>query len=288
MIDIKPIAWITDSTSTLPEEFIQDPNNHVYVVPLRLIVDDTCYKENIDITADEFYEQMRIHDKASSSQPPIGEFIELYESLKDRYEEAFAVHCSSSLSGTYHSSLQAAEIAGMKVTGIDSKVGAYPLREMIMRGIHWQNSGCSVKEIKERIEQIIRNMSFYMLPSSLTQLHRSGRVSGPQLMLSQLLRIHLLLKFDDGKVFVEEKIRTFRKAKQRLLDILKKDVELIKEVCIMHANNMEEALKLKEEILKMAPALRTEIMSFIPVAGIHAGEGTLALSWIRGSHTSMA
>ncbi|AKG34449.1 DegV family protein [Paenibacillus durus] len=276
---MKSIAWVTDSTSTLNPDFARD--NHVYIIPLRLIAGNECYKENIEITAEQFYEKMRQLERVGSSQPPIGEFIELYESLKEKYDHIIAVHCSSELSGTFNTSLQAAEIADTPVTGIDSKVGAYPLREMIMSGVHWQQMGCTVKEIKERIEQMINNMSFYMLPTSLTQLHRSGRVSGSQLVLSQLLRIHLLLRFDGGKVFVAEKIRTFKKTKQKLLEILKKDVELIKDVCIMHANNVEEARKLDEEIKDMAPALRTEIMPFIPVAGLHAGEGTLALAWIR-------
>ncbi|MRN52579.1 DegV family protein [Paenibacillus monticola] len=278
---MKPIAWVTDSTSTLDPEFAK--NNHVYIVPLRLLVNDECYKENIDITSEQFYEKMRQHERVSSSQPPIGEFIELYEQLKQEYEEIIAIHCSSDLSGTFSTSMQAAEIAQANVVGIDSKVGAYPIREMIMRGIHWQNMGLSVQEIKEKIENIIQNMSFYLIPSNLTQLHRGGRVTGSQLVLSQLLRIHLLLRFDDGKIIVEEKIRTFKKTKQKLLDNLKKDVELITDVCIMHANNMEEALKLEEEIKKMAPALRTEIMTFIPVAGIHAGEGTLAMAWIKSN-----
>lgn len=276
---MKRIAWVTDSTSTLNPDFAKD--NHIYIVPLRLVAGNECYRENEDITAEQFYEKMAHHERVGSSQPPIGEFIELYESLKERYDHIIAVHCSSELSGTFNTSLQAAEIAEASVTGIDSKVGAYPLREMIMSGVHWQKMGCSVKEIKDKIEQIIHNMSFYMLPTSLTQLHRSGRVSGPQLVLGQLLRIHLLLHFDGGKVFVEEKIRTFKKAKLRLLEILKKDAELIREVCIMHAANPEEATKLEEEIRDLAPDLRTEIMPFIPVAGIHAGEGTLALSWIR-------
>ena len=278
---MKPIAWVTDSTSTLDPEFAK--NNHVYIVPLRLIVNDESYKENIEITPEQFYDKMREHEKVSSSQPPIGEFIELYEQLKEEYEEIIAVHCSSELSGTYSTSLQAADIAETSVVGIDSKVGAYPIREMIMRGIQWHKMGFSVNEIKDKIENIIQNMSFYLIPSSLAHLHRGGRLSGSQLVLGQLLRINLLLRFDEGKVIVDEKIRTFKKTKQRLLEILKKDLELIKDVCIMHANNMEEALILEEEIKDMAPTLRTEIMTFVPVAGIHAGEGTLALAWIKNN-----
>ncbi|MFD1910342.1 DegV family protein [Paenibacillus rhizoplanae] len=52
---MKSIAWVTDSTSTIDSEFAM--NNHVYIVPLRLIVNNECYKENIDINADQFYDK---------------------------------------------------------------------------------------------------------------------------------------------------------------------------------------------------------------------------------------
>jgi DegV family protein with EDD domain len=278
---MKSIAWVTDSTSIIDPEFAK--NNHVYIIPLRIIINNECYKENIDITIDEFYEKMRQHENVGSSQPPIGEFIELYERLKEEYDEIIAVHLSSELSGTYNASMQAAEIAEATVIGIDAKVGAYPIREMIMRGIHWEKKGLSGQEIKEKIENMIQNMSFYLIPASLTQLHRSGRVSGSQFVLSQLLRINLLLRFDEGKVIVVEKIRTMKKTQQALLEIFKQDLRLVSDVCIMHSNNLELALKLEDDIKAMAPGLRTEIMTYIPAVAVHAGEGTVGLSWIKNT-----
>ncbi len=282
---MRTIAWVTDSTAMLDAEFARE--HDVYVVPLCLIAGDEVYRENVDITSEQFYEKMRVHEKVSSSQPPIGEFIRLYESLKGHYDDIIVIHCSSELSGTYHSSLQAAEIAETPIIGIDSKIGAFPLREMILQGILYYREGMSALEIRDRIQGMINDMSFYMIPASLSQLHRSGRVSGTQLVISNLLSIHLLLRFQEGKVIVEDKIRTMKKARLKLLDVLKKDMEHVRDVCIMHANNMEGAFKLKEEILHMAPLLRIEIASFIPVAGIHAGEGTLALAWIKNHYSAL-
>lgn len=276
---MRSIAWITDSTSTIDPDFARE--NHVYIVPLRLIVGKDEYKESVDISAEDFYLKMENESKVSSSQPPIGEFIELYESLKGKYDDVIAIHCSSELSGTLNSSMQAAEIAEMSAIGIDSKFGAYPLREMVLAGIQWHKLGHSIQEIREKIETMIKNTSFYLIPASLHRLHASGRVSGTQLLLSNLLRIHLLLRFEEGKVVVEEKIRTFKKAKQKMIDTLKQDVDKIKKVCIMHANNKEEAEEISKEITGLHPSLKTEIMTFIPVVGVHAGEGTIALSWIK-------
>lgn len=276
---MRSIAWVTDSTSTIDPDFARE--NHIYIVPLRLILGQDAYKESIDISAGDFYEKMQHESKVSSSQPPIGEFIELYESLKGKYDDVIAIHCSSELSGTLNSSVQAAEIAEVSASFIDSKFGAFPLREMVTAGINWHKLGHSIHEIKEKIEMMIQNTSFYLIPASLNRLHASGRVSGTQLLLSNLLRIHLLLRFEEGKVVVEEKIRTFKKAKQKMVETLKHDIQKIKKVCIMHANNMEEAEEIEKEISVLHPSLKTEIMTFIPVVGVHAGEGTIAMSWIK-------
>ncbi|MGO4532997.1 DegV family protein [Paenibacillus sp. 2TAF8] len=277
---MKKIAWVTDSTSTIDSAFAEQ--NHIYIVPLRIVFGEECYRETEEISSDTFYEKLAASSHASSSQPPIGEFIELYESLKDKYDEIIAIHCSTELSGTLHTSMQAADIAGATVTAIDSKAGAYPLREMVMQGLEWQKQGCSATEIKTRIEQMIDNMSFYLIPGSLQNLHRSGRVSGTQLIISQLLKINLLLRFEEGKVVVNEKIRTFKRTKERMLDMLKKDMEKVKHVCIMHANNDDEAHTIKQQIAEILPRLKTEIMPFIPVVSIHTGSGTIGLCWIRG------
>ncbi|NMO97797.1 DegV family protein [Paenibacillus lemnae] len=276
---MRSIAWVTDSTSTLDPEFAA--SHHIYIVPLRLILGQEEYKESVDISPEDFYVKMHNESKVSSSQPPIGEFIELYESLKERYDDIIAIHCSSELSGTLNSSLQAAEIADVPIIGIDSKFGAFPLCEMVKAGVAWHQEGHTAQEIRDKILSMINNTSFYLIPASLNRLHASGRVSGTQLLLSNLLKIHLLLRFDEGKVVVDEKIRTFKKARQKMMDYLSLDISRIEKACIMHANNLDEAKVIQQELALLHPGLKTEIMTFIPVAGIHAGEGTVALAWIK-------
>ncbi|MHA0856102.1 DegV family protein [Paenibacillus sp. CMAA1364] len=276
---MKRIAWVTDSTCTIDPQFAKE--NHIYIVPLLLVIGNESYKETIDITDEEVYEKLSSGATAGSSQPPIGEFIELYESLKNTYDEIIAIHCSSKLSGTFDTSMQGAEIAETTVIGIDSKVGAFPLREMIMKGLELQQQGHAATEIKNHIDNMIEQTEFFLIPSSLQQLHRSGRVSGTQLVISNLLKIHLIIRFDQGKIFVQEKIRTLKKAKQRLLDYMMLDADRMQSICIMHANNIELAIEIKDEITLLAPHLNIEIMTFIPVVGIIAGEGTIGLCWIK-------
>lgn len=277
---MKKIAWITDSTSGLSKDFIETYN--IYVIPLHVILDGTSYREEVDLTNDEFYEKMKAGLDAKTSQPAYGEFVELYERLKDQYDCGIAIHASSELTGTYRSSLNAARRTGFDVAVIDSKMGAYALGKMIKKGIQLQQEGKSFEEIVAEVRTYPALAEMFLLPASLEQLKRSGRVSTSRAILASLLNIQLILGFDDGKVIVHSKIRSKRRAKQRLFDIIHEAINKhqINELCVMHAGVKETAEQWKEELEAFHERLKIKIATLVPVAGVHTGYGTMAVSWL--------
>lgn len=278
---IKKFAWITDSTCGLTEEFIKE--NNIYVLPLSVIVNGKSYKEDIEITKEEFYEKLKEHGEgAKTSQPSFGEFIELYEELREKYDGGIAIHASSALTGTYDSSKNASHQTGFPVEVIDSKIGAYALGKMIQNGIAFEKEGKSYEEIVSVLRTYPDKAEMYLLPASLDQLKRSGRVSTPQAIFASLLNINLLLSFEEGKVIVDEKIRTKKKAKNRLFQIIADSIEKnqLKEICVMHAGVMEMAQNWKEELEKVHNQIKVKTEALVPVAGVHTGYGTMAVSWL--------
>lgn len=278
---MKKVAWITDSTCGLSEEFIKEKN--IYVLPLNVIVNGTSYKEDIDISKEEFYEKLKVHGEgAMTSQPAFGEFIELYNKLKEEYDYGIALHASSALTGTYNSSINASKQTGFPVEVIDSKIGAYALGKMISNGIELEEKGMDYKKIVKTLRTYPDKTEMYLLPSSLEQLKRSGRVSTPQAILASLLNINILLRFQDGKVIVDERIRTKRRAKNRFFQIIEAAVKKhgLNEFCIMHAGVKEMAQSWKEELEKVHNNVKIKTESLVPVAGVHTGYGTLAVAWL--------
>lgn len=91
------IAVVTDSTAYLNKEQVEKYN--IRVVPIPFIIDDKVYNEGIDITTEEFYEKLRTCEKfPTTSQPPVGELVELYESLADEgYDTVISIHLALSL-----------------------------------------------------------------------------------------------------------------------------------------------------------------------------------------------
>lgn len=279
---MKKIAWITDSTCGLPPEFIEE--NNIYVVPLNVIINGVSYKEDIEITKDEFYEKLKQPDvEATTSQAALGDFIELYEKLKEEYDCGIAIHASAELTGTYNSSVTAAKQVGFDVEVIDSQIGNYALGKMIRNGLALQAEGKSYEEIVTEIRKYPALAEMYLLPSSFEQLRKSGRVSKGQAILASLLNINLLLGFEEGKVVVEDKVRTKKRAKDRLFKMIENVVNKnpLQEICVMHAGVIDMAHAWKEELEKAHKQIEVKIKTLVPVAGVHTGHGTMAVSWLR-------
>lgn len=275
------IAWITDTTASLSKEFIEQYNIHV--VPLHVVINQESYKETIDITQKEFYERMKKEDsKFQTSQPAIGDFVELYTRLKEDYDYGIAIHASSLLSGTFQTSVMAAEMADFKLLAIDSLTGSYPLSFLIKKGIELMEQGLDSSEVIAKLNTLRENTRLFLVPSSLDQLRKSGRVSGGQAILASLFNIKPILAIEDGGAKIKDKVRTEKRALAWLINNLKTDLEtkIVKKAAIVHANDSERAAEFEKLVNETFPDIETESMMLITVAGVHTGVGTLGLSWV--------
>jgi DegV family protein with EDD domain len=276
----KDIAWITDSTASLSDDFIR--NNNIYVVPLSIIFGEESYLEGVDITAEDFYPKLAASKVLpKTSQPAIGEFVELYQKLKAEYKHAIAIHASSALTGTYQSSVAASSMVDYKVEVIDSKIGSYPLGRMIEKGIEMQKAGKSYEEIVSLLRTLPDKANLYMAPGSLEQLHKGGRLSTTQVIIGSLIKLKLIVRFEDGKVVLFDKIRTEKKVKERLFQILEEASSNIKEASVIHGNVGSIAEEWREELQQRFPQISFSTTIFSPVPGTHTGQGTIGLAWIN-------
>ena len=279
----KKIAWITDTAAQLDQAFIQQYN--VHILPLSIVFQDGVYRENIDLTQDEFYNNLNVAKiPPKTSQPAIGEMVALYEKLQQQgYDCAIALHVSSGMSGTFDSSQTAAQMVDFKVYPIDSKIGSYPMVKMIKIGSELIEQGRDVEEIVTAVKKITENSELAFIPVNLNQLHKSGRVSGTQAFLSNLLNIKVIISFEDGKPVMQEKVRAYKRARKNVTDLLRSDMKkgAIPEIAVIHCNNTNAAHAWRDELLLEFPDLHIQVLPLSVCVGVHAGEGTTGLSWVR-------
>lgn len=279
---MKKIAWITDTAAQLDEAFIRKYD--VHVLPLSVVFSEGSYRESIDLTQQEFYDKLQgAKVSPKTSQPAIGEMLALYEKLEaEGYDFAIAVHLSSGLSGTIETARTAAGMTDFKVYPIDSKIGSFPMVKMIETGNEMLASGKEAEEVVAAIESMTAKSKLSFIPASLNQLHKSGRVSGTQTFLSNLLNIKVVISFEDGKTVMAEKVRTNKRAKDFVTEQLRADMAKgsVPEVAVIHCNNAPDSEIWKNELMQEFPELKVQVTALSVCVGVHAGEGTTGLSWV--------
>lgn len=277
---MKKIAWVTDSTAFIDDELKNHPD--VYTIPLTIILDGEEYLDGIDLTPHELYSRLKtLNSPPKTSQPAVGEFVKLYEELGKNYDMIISVLLSSKLSGTVSSSQQASQLVEVPVVTIDSKILTYPLSALIKMGIHKLQEVDEVESVINYLENQTDKTETYVLIGSLEQLHRSGRMSGLQFFLGSMLNVKPIISIQDGKLETKEKIRSEKKAKEKITEFLRLSNEKapIKEAYILYGLNPEEALQWKKDLEEQFSEI-----SFLPcplcaTIGVHAGENTLGISW---------
>ncbi len=278
---MKKIAWVTDSTAYITEDLKNHPD--VFVMPLAIIFGDVVYEDGISLTTEQLYEKIKQSKEVpKTSQPAVGKFVELYEKLKNDYEQAIAIHISSKLSGTLDSSRSASEMAEFPVEIIDSKSMSYAITSLLNTGIELSEQGMDGEMIAKKLREEADKGENYILLGSLEQFYKGGRMSGTQFLLGNLLQIKPIIRINqNGEFEVFEKVRSEKKAVRRLLELVNNayNEHSIGEVQIMHGNVREKAIALEKEIKNKYPNMNIVIGEISSTIAAHAGEGTVAIIW---------
>lgn len=276
------LAVVTDSTAFLPEEIRE--HSDLFVIPIPVILDEKVYNEGIDIQADEYYALLKNSKEfPKTSQPVLGEVFSLYENLaKKGYDTILSIHLSSGISGFINTLYGIKDdIAGATVIPYDSKITSMPMGHMVESALLMGESGASIEEILAHLDMIRDNTYAYLIVDDLNNLVRGGRLTNGAALIGGLLKIKPILTFIDGKIVLYEKIRSSKKAFNRAEDIIgQREIEINRPVkfYVIHANNLDVALKEKEKLQSKYPEATIEIGHFGPVIGSHLGEKAIGLA----------
>lgn len=275
------IAVVSDSTAYLPKDIAAKLNIHV--IPLSVGFGEDFYREEVDITTDQFFEKIKeAKELPTTSQPSLGSFVELYESLAEQYDAVISIHISKQLSGTYEASISASKmVENLAVYSFDSAISAMPQGFYAIEAAEMVEKGHTVDEIMQRLEKMKETMVAYFMVDDLSHLQRGGRLSGAQALVGSLLRIKPILHIVDGHIIPKEKVRTRKRAIHRILDILEDDVKKgeVKRVVFTHAHNAEITKELEKEFNEKYPQIETVFSAMGPVVGTHLGPGSIGIGW---------
>ncbi|MGM8212545.1 DegV family protein [Virgibacillus sp. W0430] len=276
------VAVVTDSTAYVPTELREKYDIHM--IPLSVVFGSSAYREEQDISTEEFYAKVKNTEQLpTTSQPSVGAFVELYEALaKKGYEAIVSIHLSSKFSGTYNAAKSAGEMVDtIAVHAFDTKLSAMAQGFFALKAAELVCQNKSAHEVINNLEAMRSNVRAYFMVDDLSHLQRGGRLSGAQALVGSLLKVKPILHIVEGEIVPFEKIRTRKKALQRIIDMLEEDAEKgnVRQVVFIHGNDEPSALALRDTFAAKYPSIDTVISYFGPVIGTHLGEGSLGVSW---------
>ncbi|MDX5322216.1 MAG: DegV family protein [Exiguobacterium sp.] len=272
------IAYITDSTVVLPDSIKHHPDIHI--VPLYVVKGDTPYKDGIEVDAETVYEWIDAGERVSTSQPAIGDFVTIYEELKQTYDMGIAIHLSSDLSGTYSASVQGAEIAEFKLLAIDSRAGIYTMGLLLEELIERVERGDALEDVEAYMNERVKDVRIELTIQNLTQMQKGGRISKSKAFIGNMLQLKPVLRFEDGLIVPYQTVRTYKKAQAHLFEVIRAAIESgeCTDVSIFHGNVPELAESWKQQLGDDVPI---RIDTLAPLLGAHTGSGSIGISYLK-------
>jgi DegV family protein with EDD domain len=271
---MKRIKFVTDTVADIPAELLEKYD--IAVVPTFVNYGGQSFADDgKELDRAAFYDElptMTTHATTAAPPPALAE-----ETLNRHFEGAdhlIAIVTPAKLSATYNSfRIGGAGLPADRFTLIDSGQLAMAMGWQVIIGSEVAAQTGSVEATVDAIERVQKNQALYCALQTMEYLRRSGRVGWAAAGLGALLQIKPILRVHDGEVHPAARIRTFNKAVDFLVDTIRQQGTL-DQLAILHANNLDGALEIKERVKDILPP-DTMITAVGPTLGVHIGPGSL-------------
>ena len=279
---MKKIAIITDSDASLPSDIAAE--NDIRVVPISVNFGEEVFLAGIDLDDMALFERIdRTKKLPTTAAPPPSAFAAAYQSAFDSgADEVICICVSSKISGTYNSAVTACEsFPGRNIDVVDSLNVTLGQAFMALDAADAARRGEGREAILAHIESMKPRLNMFGALSTLKYLALSGRVGKLAAGFADTLNIKPILTSRDGKLEMLERVRTNKKAIERLLELTVQSLNGrgVERCGIIHVCNPEGAQAFRDMLLREVdcPA-NTMIAEFHPGLSVHTGSGMVGVA----------
>jgi DegV family protein with EDD domain len=268
------VVVVTDASSRLPTELLE--KWAIRVVPLHILLDGDDLRDGVDEIPEDVY---RLHATTAAATP--AELANAYqEALADSGGDGVvAVHISSALSGTYGNAERTAADLDPAVRVIDSRSAAMGTGFSALAAARAAAAGGDLDTVAEAASSAVARSHAFMVVHRLDNLRRSGRIGGAKAWLGTALALKPLLRVDDGKLVLAQRVRTVSNATAAMIDRV---CEIVgggaAALAVHHVANPDGAKEVAAALARRLPACEPAIVTPLgPVLALHVGAGAVAV-----------
>ena len=274
------IAILTDSCSDVPLNLLE--KYHIYEMALCINYKDRFYRDRVEITPEEVYENLK-NEIPHTSLPTMGEMHEtINKIIADGYNQIIIPVISSGLSGTCKAiEMVCEDFKDIKTKVIDTKNIALGSGFLSIYAGQLVEKDLNFDEIVKRVEDKIKDSHIYYSLQTLQYLVKGGRLGRVEGMIGSVLQIKPIISCDkDGIYYTVEKVRGRKQSINKLMEIVQDKIKDKKNyyLAICHGYAQEEADKIRE---KMQPYIDNAALymegQISPALGVHTGPGLVGI-----------
>lgn len=274
MTEMREVGVVTDSTADVPPELVKDLD--ITVVPLSVTVGGHTFLDG-EMPMAEFFRRMAASPVLpTTSQPPVGAFVEAFRRALERYREVVCIDISGKLSGTLESAREAARIVGERIHVVDSRSLSFGEGVQVILAARAAAAGGTLDEVLRVVERARERVRLIVGLDSLENLAKGGRIGKVSALLGGMLNLKVLLTVNaEGSFEPVAKVRGASAAMQTALDWLGERVDATKQAvfAVLHSESPERALWLAEQVRARFSVSELHIIETGPVIGAHTGTG---------------
>jgi len=275
------VKIVGDTSSGISPELARQLD--LTIVPLRVNFGIETLQDGVEISPTAFLDRLATSKLfPTTSQPPAGDFIRVFQPLRASGHEVLCVLVSNKLSGTVMSAYAAKyQLQDEHIHIFDTLNVAAGDAILVMEAARMAQAGKSVSEIVSRLEFMRDKVRLYFVVDTLEYLAKGGRVSNAQAFIGSLLQMKPILKVENGLVEGAERIRTTSKAQARLREIVAEGIvgRSAVQVAVMYTAIKDTAQALAAEIQAQYQLPVVAVHTISPAVSAHTGPRALGVAF---------
>ena len=254
------------------------------VACLQVVVNDKSYIEYVDITSEEFLKEVRAGGVPTSSQPPIGTTMGIFEEYPE--DEFIVISMADGLSGTYASTVSAGQSVDNpdRITVINSRTLCGPQRYLVNAALKLREDGLTKEEIVAKLNELMDTSQSYLIPQDFGFLKRGGRLTPLAAnALGFLKMVPCMTQTPDGRRLDPFGIKkTFKGMVKEIIKHYKAtNVEASWDFSVSHAGEPGQAELAADMIKEAFPGANVSIYDLSPAFITQGGPSCVALQVIK-------
>ncbi|KPJ53380.1 MAG: hypothetical protein AMJ37_01495 [Dehalococcoidia bacterium DG_18] len=278
------VAIIADSIACFTREMVEQYG--IRIVPSNIHFDGKVYKEYLDISPSEAYRLLeRDTDCFTTSSPSPADYLEAYRELSTRAQSILCITLSAKLSALHDMAQVAKEQAKQElpqttIVLLDSRTCAAAEGFVVLATARAVAEGKSLAEAIKTAEEVRDKVNLLTLMETIRYAYRSGRIPKVASQIGSALSVKPILSISDGAAHFVGIARTKERGVKRILGMMRKKVGANPvHVAVVHADALEEAQRLKEQVASEFNCGELWISEFSPIMGYTTGRGLLGLAF---------